>query len=329
MSKIIIDSNNQIVGIDIPVGFNQYSLDVDVEGLKKVLQQDAQLPKLDTEGNVLYVLAQPDLELTSTVTKQVETIVETGNEPIFVDVVKYIPMLDPVTGVQKTYQPTQVVDVYDDEGNVTGQETVNVGAPLLLQTTEVVQEQKKDADGKLLYWKTVEETVVTMQPQEPKLITSDSPEWTEELSQAFETIKSGTEVSVAQYPTLFTVDEVQNYPTLEQVKQTKLDQLNDACNKFILAGFTSDALGEENHYDFDYEAQINMGGTLNGITAGMITGDIMWKTAEGNKPHTVNQFKQLYADGMTFKQTNIAKYWTLKNQVLACETRADVAAIQW
>src|SRR5205085_1546952 len=61
-------------------------------------------------------------------------------------------------------------------------------------------------------------------------------------------------------------------------KQVKIDELNAACNDEILAGFTSSALGTANSYDFDYEAQTNLGGMLNAITAGIITTEpISWK----------------------------------------------------
>jgi len=116
---------------------------------------------------------------------------------------------------------------------------------------------------------------------------------------------------------------------LEEVKQLKIDQLNDMCNQTISAGFTSDALGSANTYDFKNDDQINLGGMLNAITAGLVTGSIVWKASGVPQSHTVDQFKQVFADGLQHKNNNIGKYWTLKAQLLAVTNVEDVKAIVW
>lgn len=117
---------------------------------------------------------------------------------------------------------------------------------------------------------------------------------------------------------------------LADYKKLKIEELDKHCNEAILAGFTSFCLGSEHTYDFDYEAQINFSGTLNGIVAGMIDGYVFWKTREkGPLPHTIEQFKTLFKDGMNFKQATIGKYWQLKVQVEACKLTSEVGLIHW
>jgi hypothetical protein len=125
--------------------------------------------------------------------------------------------------------------------------------------------------------------------------------------------------------------EPRYYPDPDAISpvDAKISELNAACNAAILAGFTSDALGIDNTYDFDYDAQINLGGMLNAITAGIVTDSIVWKASGIPQAHTIDQFKTVFAHGLTHKNTNIGKYWTLKGQVLSAETTEEINAIHW
>lgn len=119
-------------------------------------------------------------------------------------------------------------------------------------------------------------------------------------------------------------------PPTPDPKEAKIAELDSACNAEILAGFTSSALGAANTYDFDYEAQTNLGGMLNAITAGIITTEpISWKASGVPTNHTFAQFKKLFADGLVHKNSKIQKYWALKAQVNAATTPEEVSAITW
>lgn len=118
--------------------------------------------------------------------------------------------------------------------------------------------------------------------------------------------------------------------TLKDIQEEKINAMNDICNNTILAGFKSWCTGKEYTYDFDYEAQINLAGMFQSISSGMVSGSIMWKTKEkGPVPHTHEQFKTLFMDGITFKQQIIAKYWHLKQTILNCKTKEEVDLIRW
>lgn len=117
---------------------------------------------------------------------------------------------------------------------------------------------------------------------------------------------------------------------LDLAKAKKIDELNTACNETILSTFSSSCLGESHTYSFSYDAQMNLSGILGAVNAGIAPVTITWKTEDaGTFSHTVAQFKQLFADGMVFKQTNIYRYRSLKDQVNACATKADIDLIVW
>lgn len=118
-------------------------------------------------------------------------------------------------------------------------------------------------------------------------------------------------------------------PNAVDPKQAKITELNSQCNATILAGFTSSALGTPHEYDFDYEAQTNIGGVFSAIIGGLVTTPQYWKASGIPALHTTDQLKQLFADGFSHKNTNIGKYWTLKSEVLAAETQEQIDAVQW
>ncbi|UKS30142.1 hypothetical protein LOZ80_14865 [Paenibacillus sp. HWE-109] len=120
-----------------------------------------------------------------------------------------------------------------------------------------------------------------------------------------------------------------NSPSAVSPQDAKLAELNVACNAAILAGFTSNALGSPHTYDFDYDAQINLGGMLNAITAGIVTGAIVWKASGLPESHTVAQFKTVFADGLAHKNALIGHFWTLKAAVLAAQSTEEIDAIVW
>lgn len=118
-------------------------------------------------------------------------------------------------------------------------------------------------------------------------------------------------------------------PNAVPPKDAKLAEISAACNAAILAGFTSDALGSPHSYEFGTDDQINLGGMLNAITAGIVTGSIVWKASGVPKSHTVEQFKGVFAAGLQHKNNCIARLWALKSQVLAAGTSEEIEAIVW
>jgi hypothetical protein len=114
------------------------------------------------------------------------------------------------------------------------------------------------------------------------------------------------------------------------LQETKINEMNDVCNKSILEGFNSSCLGVEHQYQFGYDDQINLSGQLNLFNADETTTECNWKTIDaGVLVHTKAQFIQLFKDGLAFKAGQIGKYWTLKAQILSAKTEDEINAIVW
>jgi hypothetical protein len=112
-------------------------------------------------------------------------------------------------------------------------------------------------------------------------------------------------------------------------KEQKIAELNRRCNESILAGFTSNALGTDSYYSFDYDSQINLGGMLNAITAELVPEPVVWKASNVPQNHSFAQFKTVFLHGLAHKNNMISKYWLLKNQVDLAGSNEEVALISW
>jgi len=118
-------------------------------------------------------------------------------------------------------------------------------------------------------------------------------------------------------------------PSLEQIKQQKILELNTACNQTILGGFPSSCTGVEYQYKFDMEYQGNFAqqGVMLSLDPTIET--VMWPTSVGVIPHTREQFIQLCKDAQGWKATNVYRYFGMKAQVEACTEIADVEQFAW
>jgi hypothetical protein len=113
-------------------------------------------------------------------------------------------------------------------------------------------------------------------------------------------------------------------------QQEKMNELNQACNGAILAGFSSACLGTSHTYQFSYDDQLNLNGQLTLINADPTITTLQWKTMDaGVLEHSRDQFIALCKDAIAFKQSQIQKYWSLKAQVLAATTEDQIDAITW
>lgn len=114
---------------------------------------------------------------------------------------------------------------------------------------------------------------------------------------------------------------------LDAYKEKKIQDLDNSCESEILAGFESSALGTPHFYQSSRDDQMN----LIGLVA---TGDDdLFKcddyTSIAYRLHTAAQLKQVIVDGKNIKLTILTKFNTLKGQVLAATTQAEIDAIVW
>jgi len=123
-----------------------------------------------------------------------------------------------------------------------------------------------------------------------------------------------------------------DFRTLEETKNFKINEINAACAKEIINGFRSDALGNTRVYQSEQLDQLNLIGV---VTAGQddyfkcgvedANGSVTWNY----ESHTIEQLRQVLADGKTHKQSLLQKANMLKQQIKETATIEEVEKIVW
>lgn len=125
-------------------------------------------------------------------------------------------------------------------------------------------------------------------------------------------------------------DESVEYETiLDHYKKDKIDELNEACEATILAGFYCEANGH--YYGFSAYDQMNFTQQyLLLVSNPELTGPIRWKTEDaGVIVHSREEFIAVCKTAERHKRGNIEKYWELKAQIENARTFEEVNAVHW
>jgi hypothetical protein len=116
--------------------------------------------------------------------------------------------------------------------------------------------------------------------------------------------------------------------TLDEHKAYHIEQLDNECEKAILAGFTSATTGH--HYRTNRDDQINFIGRKDEVQNDPNITEVTWKTENlGPITHTRDEFLAVYMEGIKHKDAMIGKFWQLKAQVNAATTETEVYAVVW
>lgn len=116
---------------------------------------------------------------------------------------------------------------------------------------------------------------------------------------------------------------------LETAKIKKTLELNHRCDK-LLENFTSTALGEAYIYDGSQEDQINLMGLLiAGIDGFFRCAKASEPQNKQNYPHTKEQIKQVYAEGLKYKSETIYQCGVLKEYLKQLTTIDALNALKW
>lgn len=120
---------------------------------------------------------------------------------------------------------------------------------------------------------------------------------------------------------------------LQQAQTRKTQQLNEACQASIEAGFISEALGTPHFYPSQKDDQLNLIGMA---TAAYLNNEVnLLKCREISTKkmhrdlHMPEQLKKLLNDAQDFKMVRFMHYDTLIAQVKAAPTVKAVETIQW
>jgi hypothetical protein len=119
--------------------------------------------------------------------------------------------------------------------------------------------------------------------------------------------------------------------TLARVHQEQTERINVQCEKALVGGFGSNALGAMHRYGSQTDDQLNLIGV---ILAGR---DTLYACrdeagAKDYRPHTVEQIRQVGDDLTAFRQVQLQKANALKqalDQALAAEDLAALQTVAW
>lgn len=119
---------------------------------------------------------------------------------------------------------------------------------------------------------------------------------------------------------------------LERYQSRQTKTINEACHAEIVAGFESSALGAPHQYPFKEEDQNNLLSTF--ILAKEVGASKPFKCWDSEgvadyRMHTVAQLHQVGQDAEAHKMAALVKANTLKMQIAAATTAAEVEAITW
>ncbi|MDQ0976619.1 hypothetical protein QFZ31_006671 [Neobacillus niacini] len=126
------------------------------------------------------------------------------------------------------------------------------------------------------------------------------------------------------YPQPTTIELEQSW--FKFLKDAKLSELKVECEKAILNGFTSP---NGNSYQFDYKDQDNLTQQMLFLISDPSITTIQWKTKEGVKSHTRDEFLAVCKDADGFKRTQFGKFWALENKVTLALSEEEINAITW
>ena len=111
---------------------------------------------------------------------------------------------------------------------------------------------------------------------------------------------------------------------LNDIKHSVINKLNNDCERQILSGFTSNALGDTYEYKSDRDDQSN----LIGVVAGGEGGYFKCKLNDWEYlPHTHEQIKKVLNDGKNYKLTLLQQNQAKKEDVMNAKSVAEIEEI--
>jgi hypothetical protein len=121
--------------------------------------------------------------------------------------------------------------------------------------------------------------------------------------------------------------EISEEYILNHHKKIKVDILSETCELEILKGFTA----TNGHvYRTNRDDQVNMIGQKDELNAEPSISTVHWKSEDaGYIPHTREEWLKIYVEAFAYKKTQLFKYNTLKQRVLAALTHEEIVSIGW
>ena len=127
-----------------------------------------------------------------------------------------------------------------------------------------------------------------------------------------------------------TVSIIDDSVKLPRMQESKIEEINTACNLEILSGFSSSATGEEHLYKFDYEYQGNFDKKLGILSMVPTIQTVDWPTKDsGVLTHTREQFLQVCLEGQSWIESNLFRYFRMKAEIEGMQSIDEVTSVKW
>ena len=144
-----------------------------------------------------------------------------------------------------------------------------------------------------------------------------------ETEETFEITENGEKRTITKTVPITPIPEAD---ILSSYKDELIDDLDRETNEQILAGFDSSALGTPHHYDALIENQINI------IGAVLVGTELYYSCTNQNgvkdmRLHTAEQIKQVFTDGVIYKQTLVSQYYQKRDAIRNASTLNELVAL--
>lgn len=119
---------------------------------------------------------------------------------------------------------------------------------------------------------------------------------------------------------------------LDVLKEVKIAELDSKCNKDILSGFVCNIKSEDRLFGYDYDDQFNLTGKLARLSADLSITEVTWKCKGLDgivDTYTRDEFLTICESADDVKTKKMAKFWTLKSQVLNSTTIEELDSSVW
>lgn len=118
----------------------------------------------------------------------------------------------------------------------------------------------------------------------------------------------------------------------DELKQEKIDELDQACKNAILSNFKATLNGTEYEFTYDMSAQSQFNGVGILFLGNQIT-EVTWTVYQNGQRVRINLTKEDF-DTVSFaalahQNDNVTKYSDLYNQVMAATTADEISKITW
>ena len=118
-------------------------------------------------------------------------------------------------------------------------------------------------------------------------------------------------------------------PFISSIAKLKSDYFDMMTNRTVFEGFTSAATGEDHTYNAEIENQLNLVGAVMAGVDMLYTCTNNMSKVKTQIPHTADQIKQVFADGIMFKATTITIFNMKRDVLNNATTIEEITNTNW